>query len=57
METDVLKSADQSDTGVGMAGVSLKTCDWPEERSDRRPNVVHLVVFSRSSSQEEGGSH
>lgn len=61
VKTNVLKSTDQSETGVthssvGMAGVSLKCCDWPEERSDRQPKVVHLVVFSSSSLEEDRAS-
>lgn len=60
-EDKCVESTDQSETGVthssvGTAGVSLKCCYWPEERSDRQPNVVHLVVFSSSSSQEDRAS-
>lgn len=58
MKTNVSqKITDQSEIGVKMAGVSLKCFYWPEERSDRQPNEIHLVVFLSSSSQEDRAFH
>lgn len=38
---------------VGMSGASLKCSNWTKELSDMEPNIVHLVVFTSSSLQED----
>lgn len=47
------REGDVTHFSVGMSGASLKCSNWTKERSDMEPNIVHLVVFTSSSSQED----
>lgn len=38
---------------AGLSGASLKCSNWTKDWSDVEPNIVHLVVFTSSSSQED----